>query len=1098
MDGFAAEYLANLTADLTVRVVEATHRRMREALSGTEGEQAMRRCIQAGLVALLAKATVDAPEDAMLLQDIFTDFFKDPLVALEISKLLRGRSLDREGLAELFEQAGYDARTLPGLEFGAGLAAFEAAFAEAAVAEPALRGLIQTDHLMEQTRLQGALLAEVRELVSLLREARPGSVGVQAGQITAENVVSGMQIVYRFGGAVSPPEVGEGAPLRRDYLNHLFETVGRLSLSGIDPKAVTDTEARLNLSAVYTALLTLTPEEYERMRDKGCLEPAVERERERLSALAQLDRHPRLVLLGDPGSGKSTFVNFVALCLAGEALGQEGANLALLTEPLPLDEGDRQRSDEPQPQPWSHGVPLPVRVVLRDFAARGLPSAGEPTTAQHLWDFVAAELEAAALGDYALRMRQELHKQGGLLLLDGLDEVPQAENRRAQIKQAVEDFAAAFPRCRIVVTSRTYAYQQQAWRLPDFTEAILAPFGSGQIRRFVDRWYAHIAPIRGLNANDAQGRAELLKQAIFGSDRLRALAERPLLLTLMASLHAWRGGTLPEKREQLYADTVDLLLDWWESPKVVRDADGEVIVQQPSLAEWLQVNRTKVRELLNELAYRAHADQPDPAGTADVPESRLVDRLMDLSQNPDVRPKRLIEYLSQRAGLLLPRGVGVYAFPHRTFQEYLAACYFTEQADYPTSLAMLAREDPNRWREVVLLAGAKAARGMAASIWLLLDELCPRALQRGAPQKEADAWGALMAGQALVETADLKHLREANREKVKRVRGRLVGILEAGHLPAVERAAAGRALAKLGDPRPGVSVDPATGLPDILWCYVPPGPFLMGSADDDEMAYDDEKPRHPNDSITEGYLISRYPVTNAQFGVFMEAGGYQERGYWTEAERAKVWAGGKIEALQDDQPREGPYDYGEPFNLPSHPVVGVTWYEAVAYCRWLGERLQVSGFKFQVWRDGQPETLSLEPKTLTVRLPSEAEWEKAARGTDGWRYSWGDDPDPDRANYDQTGIGTTSAVGCFPGGVSPYRVEDLSGNVWEWCATKWEGSYEGYRGDNDPEGDDVRVLRGGAFSDEARYVRCASRLRLNPSYRYRYYGFRVVASPVHL
>jgi len=659
------------------------------------------------------------------------------------------------------------------------------------------------------------------------------------------------------------------------------------------------------------------------------------------------------------------------------------------------------------------------------------------------------------------------------------------------------------------VTSRTYAYQQQAWRLPSFVEAVLAPFGTGQIQRFVERWYAHIAPIRDLKTDDAQGRAELLKRAIFGSDRLRALAERPLLLTLMASLHAWRGGTLPEKREQLYADTVDLLLDWWESPKVVRDADGKVIVQQPSLAEWLRVDRAKVRELLNELAYRAHTDQPDPAGTADVSESGLVDRLMVLSQNPDVKPKRLIEYLSQRAGLLLPRGVGVYTFPHRTFQEYLAACYFTEQADYPASLAALAREDPNRWREVVLLAGAKAARGMVASIWLLVDELCPRIWEKGKPQNEADAWGALIASQALVETVDLKDLSEASREKVKRVRGHLVGMLEAGRLPAVERAAAGRALARLGDPRPGVGLSPlplageglGVGgfLPCILWCYVPPGPFTMGSTDDDSMAYDDEKPQHPNDSITEGYLISRYPVTNAQFAAFVEAGGYREQRYWPEAEQAEVWSEGRVKAWNDDEPREEPYDFGEPFNLSNHPVVGVSWYEALAFCRWLAEGLRISDYRFQVWRGGQLEPLNLKPET--VRLPSEAEWEKAARGTDGQRYPWGENPDPDRANYDETGIGTTSAVGCFPGGASPYGVEDLSGNVWEWTRSLYRDyPYAPKDGrENLEAGSGVgRVLRGGAFGDGASHVRCACRswyLPLNRDWRL---GFRFVASPVHL
>jgi formylglycine-generating enzyme required for sulfatase activity/predicted ATPase len=909
--------------------------------------------------------------------------------------------------------------------------------------------------------------------------AQQGATAAGAGGAAVGGDVHGDVIVGE-----RPPGPAE---LRLAYLNHLFETVSALSLSGIDPKAASDyatqgrAQARLNLGAVYTALLTLTPEECEQIDGRATFAPEMRErpggERRRLSALAQLDRHSRLVLLGDPGSGKSTFVNFVALCLAGEALGTGVANLVRMTEPLPQDDEDRRREEkEPQAQPWSHGALLPVRVVLRDFAARGLPPAGQPATAKHLWRFIAAELESAALADYGKPLVQELLKQGGLLLVDGLDEVPEANRRREQIKQAVEDFAKAFPRCRVLVTSRTYAYQQQAWRLPGFAEAVLAPFDTGQIRRFVDRWYAHIAQLRGLHADDAQGRAELLKRAIFGSDRLRALAERPLLLTLMSSLHAWRGGSLPDRREELYADTVDLLLDWWEQPKVVRDAEGQVTVQQPSLAEWLQVDRSKVRGLLEGLAYQAHKSQPDVVGTADVPEGDLLGGLMHLSQNPEVRnnPALLVSYLSQRAGLLLPRGVGVYTFPHRTFQEYLAACCLTDH-DYPEKVAELARADPYRWREVALLAGAKAARGTASAIWSLVDALCYQELSVEAEQAEPDAWGALLAGQALVESADLSQVSGRNQAKVKRVRTHLVRVLEAGQLPAVERVAVGGILAKLGDSRPGVGVR-SDGLPDVVWCQVPAGPFTMGSPDD-RLSFLDAKetPQRRVDLLA--FRVTRYPVTNAQFAAFVRAGGYGVRRYWTGAAQKQVWSEGRVKAWNDDQPRKAPYDFGEPFNLPNHPVVGVTWYEAVAFCLWLTEQLHRRG------ELGADEEIS---------LPAESQWEKAARGADGRVYPWGNDADPERANYADTGIGTTSAVGCFPGGASPYGVEDSSGNVWEWCRTKFEEGYDGYRDDNDLEGDDPRVLRGGAFNYIQRYVRCAFRNGLYPYDRNYDVGFRLV------
>ncbi|MBK9233958.1 MAG: NACHT domain-containing protein [Anaerolineae bacterium] len=499
--------------------------------------------------------------------------------------------------------------------------------------------------------------------------------------------------------AASPdPARPEPASLRRAYLNRVLEQAGALSLGGVDPRVASDAKARLNLAAVYTALLTQTQEFEERSGHRT----EVPREGQRLSAVAQLNRHARLVVLGDPGSGKSTFVNFVALCLAGEALGDRAANLALLTAPLPPEDDKartwRDEKQEEKPQPWEHGALLPVQIVLRDLAARGLPAAGQRATAEHLWQHIVASLRAASCGEYEPFLRNELRERGGLLLLDGLDEVPEADQRRVQIRQAIEDFAASFPRCRILITSRTYAYQQQDWRLPGFVETVLAPFSAGQIQRFIDRWYAHIGELRGWDAANAQGRARLLANAVFGSDRLRSLAERPLLLTLMASLHAWRGGSLPEKREELYADAVELLLDWWESQRIVRDARGQPTNIQPSLVEWLKLDREKVRAVLHTLAYQAHASQPTLLGTADIAEEILVTQLLDASPTDDIKPKRLVEYLSQRAGILLPRGVKVYTFPHRTFQEYLAACYLTDH-DFPETVAAASRAGP--------IAGAK-------------------------------------------------------------------------------------------------------------------------------------------------------------------------------------------------------------------------------------------------------------------------------------------------------------------------------------------------------------------------------------------------------
>ena len=822
--------------------------------------------------------------------------------------------------------------------------------------------------------------------------------------------------------------------LRTAYLNHVLEEAGRLSLDGIDPKSkICDANTCLNLSSVYTALLTRSSE------GEGKMPENFSREQKTISALDALNRNQRLVLLGDPGSGKTTFVNFVAMCMAGEALGQENISLNLLTAPLPDDEGDPGK----EPQPWKHGCLLPVRIVLRDFAARGLPRVGHAATANHLWLFIAKELEDAALGKYADPLYQELQKKGGLLLLDGLDEVPEANHHREQIRQVVESFVSIFHKCRVLLTSRTYAYQQQNWRIPDIPETVLAPFSDGQIHCFVSHWYANVCEFRTFSQKDAKGRAVLLGQAIFGSRRLLELARRPLLLTLMASLHSWRGGSLPEKREELYADAVELLLDWWEKGKIVLDEKGEYKVVQPSLMEWLNTDRKQIRTLLNRLAFEAHAGQPALTGTADIPEDRLMQGLMNLNANPDVRPGQLIRHLSQRSGLLMPRGVGVYTFHHRTFQEYLTACHLTDH-DFPTKIAKLARNEPERWREVTLLAGAKAAGGAEFAIWALARALCFKSAEKG-EAGNPDIWGAQLAGQALAETAALEQVSEDNRPLLDRIRFWLLRIMEENLLPATERAIAGNSLSRLGDPRFDPEMFFLPNDEELGFVRIRAGEFVMGS-DKKRDKYAGENETLHTVELSE-YYIARYPVTVAQFRVFMK-----ETGHYTD----------------EDWERFNTHD--------THPVVNVSWEDAVDYCKWLTQRLQEKGRNWQ------------------IRLPTEAQWEMAARGNDGRIYPWGDAADTDKANYDDTGIGTTSAVGCFPKGISPYGIADMAGNVLEWCHDYWYDKYPSGK-ITDPTGPlkgSARVDRGGGYFAAARDCRSADRAGAHPVNRSLILGFRLL------
>jgi formylglycine-generating enzyme required for sulfatase activity len=219
------------------------------------------------------------------------------------------------------------------------------------------------------------------------------------------------------------------------------------------------------------------------------------------------------------------------------------------------------------------------------------------------------------------------------------------------------------------------------------------------------------------------------------------------------------------------------------------------------------------------------------------------------------------------------------------------------------------------------------------------------------------------------------------------------------------------------------------------------------------------------------YYIARYPVTVAQFHAFVEASGYR------------------------------PDDEDSLRGIPNHPVVNVPWHDALAYCKWLTRRLRE-------WA-GTPEPLAtlLQQEDWQVTLPSEAEWEKAARGLvpdsgEGRIYPWGDKFAPDKANTEETDINGTSTVGCFPKGKSPYGVMDLSGNVFEWTRSvfadySYPNNQKAWREQENLEAlrDQPRVLRGGAFWGNQWDARCAFRNRNYPAYRDVGVGFRVVVLP---
>lgn len=244
----------------------------------------------------------------------------------------------------------------------------------------------------------------------------------------------------------------------------------------------------------------------------------------------------------------------------------------------------------------------------------------------------------------------------------------------------------------------------------------------------------------------------------------------------------------------------------------------------------------------------------------------------------------------------------------------------------------------------------------------------------------------------------------------------------------------------------GEELSPTMVVGQVELILVPPGAFIMGS-DEGEA---DEKPSH--EVSLDAFYIGRYPVTNAQYRRFEEA---------TGRTAPRHWSGGSIPEGKED-----------------HPVVYVDWHDARAYCQWLTDK-----------------------RDQVARLPTEAEWEKAARGTDGLMYPWGDEFDKSKCNTEVSGIRDTTPVGKYSSqGDSPYGIADMVGNVWEWTSSQYfQYPYKPDDGRENPKPHELphwRVARGAAFS--TRYgsgdVRCTYRSATNPDHPGGHRGFRVVVS----
>jgi hypothetical protein len=525
---------------------------------------------------------------------------------------------------------------------------------------------------------------------------------------------------------------------------------------------------------------------------------------------------PQMVLLGDPGSGKSTITRRIAAVLAALGHGDAAAQLD---------------ADE---QAWAHQLLsafgrwlLPVRVVMSRWAQEHRNSSGCAADVIAECIRLVAETTPAARDRLAETINERFNGRQPTIfvLLDGLDEVTD-DAKSWLLLDAVADFHTKYPLVPLLITcrSRPYAALQartkaEGRRWPKLPLRTLQPLPRAAIDRFLDRWHAEMADARHYERVEAgHARAKIAAELDRPERReLRKMAETPLLLTMMVIVNYKQR--LPDSRIELYEQLVKQLLYEWERTK------QEIRGQKTSLERYLQEADAKVDELgeqLNQLAFTIHdpAAGADGGDTVDIPLARLADALRPLYPQPSNASQRaeaeawladVLTLITGRSGLLSEVDKGIFRFTHRTFQEYLAARWIaagTEEisdgdgkakSDYIDYRVIAEHVDDPNWREAILLTIGYQSLLQANAFDRtanILHGLWPDDLLTQSQR-------ALLLGEAFVHLFGLKRLGKVKNKRIAaelavRVPRDLSTIMQSSAPPARIRLEAGLLLADLG------------------------------------------------------------------------------------------------------------------------------------------------------------------------------------------------------------------------------------------------------------------------------------------------------------
>jgi formylglycine-generating enzyme required for sulfatase activity len=670
-------------------------------------------------------------------------------------------------------------------------------------------------------------------------------------------------------------------------------------------------------------------------------------------------------------------------------------------------------------------APLPILVPLNAYA-EALGEDKDLNLQTYLPRYFAGL--AHGLSSLHLLFDSALNKGQAVVLLDGLDEV---QIHRGHLIHKIESFASEISAKgnKLIVTSRIVGYKDAPLNPRDWRLYTLLDFDRQAIEDFATKWCPAFEICTLGDTPEAASRAveerRALLESLDANPGVAQLAANPLLLTILALIKR-QGVLLPNHRIELYELYLKTLIETWNQARSLdRRPVGPLM------------NTREIISVLGPLALRIRQDNPTYGL---ISEDRLLDWLADYYQGDEwglmrgeacQRAGEFLESVQRYSNLLVERGHQRYGFLHLTFEEALAARGLEKlaQTDFPQSQALILEHvtDP-AWRETILLAigvwGLIRENDVAAGkvVQAILEAPCPT---------ECAGQTVLLAGECLenVGTAGV------GRVVAQRVQEVLLEAVRNRRLTPTVQREAGFILARTG------------WIPNDLdeFIDIPSGTFLYGK----------EKRER---KITHPFRVAKYPVTNLQYRRFKEAGGYNHQKYWSK--EGWLWRTGQydneardefeIRRLSNRPPErrgESYFWHERKWNNPLAPVVGVNWYEAEAYCNWLTDSKR-DNYRFS--------------------LPTEEQWERAARGVKGRTYAWGNEGDKNHLNCcefwgdEQLGMSTTVVIQ-FHQGKTPDGIYDMNGNVWEWTNSIESGMA------------DQKVVRGGNwynFRDKAQcYIR---------------------------